>query len=57
MEGGNKNECCQILVPGHQDTDVKSRKQVRKTWSCPNKSLLAACGAFYPESLKTSTFV
>lgn len=24
MEGGDKNECCQILVPGHQDTDVKS---------------------------------
>lgn len=30
MEGGNKNERCQILVSCHQDTKVKSWKQVSK---------------------------
>ena len=57
MEGGNKNERCQILVSCHQDTKVKSWKQVSKPWSRPIKSLLAACGAFYLKSLKTSAFV
>lgn len=28
MEGGNKNECCQILVSCHQDATAKSWKQV-----------------------------
>lgn len=57
MEGGNKNERCQILVSCHQEAKVKSWKQVSKAWSSPIRSLLAACRAFYLKSLKTSTFV